>query len=117
MKTRMSVSACATSTTKAIGIIRFDSNNAQLLDQYVKANYTKLAALNGLGTLNVASLPTKWLFVPTRKSVCGDGSGTVAKFYMRIFRKRGSIVSYKHFMLLSQNLEPVPGIDVAIELF
>lgn len=100
-----------------IGHIVFQSDDFKKLDQFVAQYYVKLSALNGLGRMNTAPLPTEVLFVPSRKSPCGDGSGTFREFYKKIYTRVGKVVSAKHMLLLSQNVAPLPGVDVYLKVF
>jgi ribosomal protein S10 len=102
---------------KAIGHIIFQSADFKKLQQFVSQFYIKLSALNGLGRMSTAPLPTETLFVPSRKSPCGDGSGTYREFYKKIYTRVGKVLSAKHMFLLSQNVAPLPGIDVYLKVF
>jgi small subunit ribosomal protein S10 len=95
--------------------IRLSSNNLDDL-KIVLQQVEDVCNQTGIKKFGPIPLPTKRLIVPVRKSPCGEGTQTWAKYEMRIHKRLIDVIAGERSMHLIMKIQIPETVLVEIEL-
>ena len=95
--------------------IRLSSNNLDDL-KIVLQQVEDVCKQTGIKKFGPIPLPTKRLVIPVRKSPCGEGTQTWAKYEMRIHKRLIDVIAGERSMHLIMKIQIPETVLVEIEL-